>query len=189
MRSSIDSVCNLADALQDLLQGKTVMAIDKEVQKFVDMGGRFGVSLGFSEQEIADLQLLIRVHDVGLAWAPAQTIFKKEQLIEDERAEMMQHVLIGSEVAESTPGLHHIAEMVLHHHEWWDGTGYPDGLKHEEIPVACRIQAILDAYIAMTSDRPYRKAMDHSGAVAELVRCGGTQFDPDLVKVFVERVV
>jgi len=125
MRSSIDSVCNLANSLQELLQGKSVMEPEKEVEKVLAIGRRFGEAVGLGEAEIGDLELLIRVHDVGVAWAPAQTIFKQEALVPDEAAEMRQHVSIGSEVISSTPGLQHLSIVVLHHHERWDGSGYP----------------------------------------------------------------
>ncbi len=89
-------------------------------------------------------------------------------------------------IAQSAPDLVPIADWVLKHHERWDGKGYPLGLKEEEIPLECRILAIADAYDAMTSDRPYRKAMSCEEAVAELLRCAGTQFDPQLVLIFVQ---
>lgn len=79
-----------------------------------------------------------------------------------------------------------VADLILKHHEWYNGEGYPLNLKGEEIPAECRILAIVDAYDAMTGDRPYRKAMTAEEAVRELVRCGGTQFDPELVRLFLE---
>jgi HD-GYP domain-containing protein (c-di-GMP phosphodiesterase class II) len=86
------------------------------------------------------------------------------------------------------PHLDPIAKWILQHHERWDGKGYPRGLQGEEIPLACRILAIADAYDAMISDRPYRKAMSHEEAIEELCRCAGTQFDPELVERFIEIV-
>ena len=77
-------------------------------------------------------------------------------------------------------------EWVLHHHERWDGTGYPHGLSGEEIPIEARILAVADAYDAMTSDRPYRAALEHADAVAEVERCSGTQFDPQVARAFLE---
>ncbi|WP_291320557.1 HD domain-containing phosphohydrolase, partial [Desulfonatronospira sp.] len=86
----------------------------------------------------------------------------------------------------SSPDLSDVAPLILKHHERWDGEGYPLGLEGEEIPIECRILAIADAYDAITSDRPYRKALDHEDAIAELKHCSGTQFDPDLVEKFIE---
>jgi len=78
-----------------------------------------------------------------------------------------------------------IADLILKHHEWWDGNGYPLRLKEEQIPLECRILAIADAYDAMTNDRPYRTAMTPAQALGEIERCAGTQFDPHLAKTFV----
>ena len=144
-----------------------------------------GEAAGLTAVHVAELELLTRIHDVGAAWAPAQTLFKEAPLVPDELLEMKQHVVVGAEVASATPGLEKMADQVRHHHERWDGSGYPDGLKGSEIPIQCRILAIVDAYCSMTSNRPYRKAMTHQEALDEIVKCKGTQFDPDLVDAFV----
>jgi len=86
----------------------------------------------------------------------------------------------------ASPDLAPIADLILKHHEWWNGEGYPLGLKGKEIPLECRILAIADAYDAMISNRPYRRAMPHSEAAMELMRCAGNQFDPHLVDQFVK---
>ncbi|HNW47608.1 MAG TPA: HD domain-containing phosphohydrolase, partial [Thermotogota bacterium] len=91
-------------------------------------------------------------------------------------------------IAESSRIAANIATYTLHHHEWWDGTGYPHGLKGTEIPLLSRVISIADAYDAMTHDRPYRKAMSEKAAIAELERCSGTQFDPELVPIFISVV-
>jgi len=98
---------------------------------------------------------------------------------------MQRHSEIGHRIAQSAPDLVPIANWILKHHEWWNGNGYPLGIKEEDIPLECRILAIADAYDAMTSDRPYRKAMRHEEALQELKRYAGTQFDPKLVLIFV----
>ena len=99
--------------------------------------------------------------------------------------EMQNHSEIGHRIARSSPDLRPIADWILKHHEWWNGEGYPLGLSGEAIPLACRILAIADAYDAMTSDRPYRKAIGHEEAIAELKRYAGIQFDPQLVEKFI----
>jgi HD-GYP domain-containing protein (c-di-GMP phosphodiesterase class II) len=96
-----------------------------------------------------------------------------------------RHPQIGFRMLESLD-VDPVADWVLHHHERWDGTGYPDHLAGEEIPLGARIIFVADAFDAMTSDRVYRRSLDHVDAIAELERCSGTQFDPAIVRVFVE---
>ena len=102
---------------------------------------------------------------------------------------MSKHSEIGYRITLSTPELAHIAKSILHHHERWDGKGYPYGLSEFEIPVTSRIVSIVDAYDAMVNDRPYRKAMPREAAIEELGRCKGTQFDPHLVDVFLNQLL
>ncbi|WP_341473570.1 HD-GYP domain-containing protein [Desulfallas thermosapovorans] len=115
-------------------------------------------------------------------------MIENENLQPDEFAEMQRHCEIGYRIAKSAPDLNHVADWILKHHEWWNGQGYPLGLKGEDIPLECRILSIADAYDAMTSHRPYRKAMSHDKAVRELKRCAATQFDPQLVQAFIKVV-
>lgn len=145
-----------------------------------------GRALGMSERSITDLRLLAQFHDIGKVGIPDSILFKEGPLTPEEQHEMQRHCEIGFRIAQSSPDLAPIAEWILKHHEWWNGKGYPLGLKGEEIPLECRILAIADAYDAMTNDRPYRKAMSHEEAVAELKRCAGIQFDPQLVEKFIE---
>jgi HD-GYP domain-containing protein (c-di-GMP phosphodiesterase class II) len=97
---------------------------------------------------------------------------------------MRKHPVIGEEILASTERMRGVAMLVRHHQEKWDGTGYPDGLNGEEIPLGARILAVCDAYSAITDDRPYKKARAHEEAVAELHRCEGAQFDPRVVAAF-----
>jgi len=139
-------------------------------------------------RDIAELCLLAKFHDIGKVGVPDKILFKPGPLNLDEVAEMRRHSEIGYRIAKSAPDLAPVADWILKHHEWWNGKGYPLGLKGEEIPLECRILAIADAYDAMTSDRPYRKAMTRDSAVAELKRFAGVQFDPDLVFHFLEQL-
>ncbi len=143
-------------------------------------------SLGLPDRRITDLRLLARFHDIGKVGIPDRILFKPGPLNEDEFQEMIRHSEIGHRIAQSSPDLAPIADWILKHHEWWNGQGYPLGLKGEEIPLECRILAIADAYDAMTNPRPYREAMTRQQALKELIRCSGVQFDPRLVSMFIQ---
>jgi diguanylate cyclase (GGDEF)-like protein len=138
------------------------------------------------ESRINDLKLLSQFHDIGKVGIRDSILFKPGPLTPKEFGEMKRHSEIGYRIAMSSPDLAPIAEWILKHHEWWDGSGYPLGLNGEAIPLECRILAVVDAYDAMTSDRPYRKAMSPEAAVDELRKFSGIQFDPDIVEKFIE---
>ena len=142
--------------------------------------------INLPDHTINDLRLLARFHDIGKVGIPDRILFKPGPLTPEEAKEMQRHSEIGNRIALSSADLVPIADWILKHHEWWNGSGYPLGLKGEEIPMECRILAIVDAYDAMTSDRPYRRAMPHRAALRELAKCAGTQFDPLLVKQFIK---
>jgi diguanylate cyclase (GGDEF)-like protein/PAS domain S-box-containing protein len=145
----------------------------------------FAATLGLSEREVADLRLLAQFHDIGKVGIADWILVKPGPLTAEEYQEIQRHSEIGYRIAQAIPDLLPIADFIYKHHEWWNGKGYPLGLKGEEIPLKCRVLAIADAYDAMTSDRPYRKALSHADAVAELLWCAGKQFDPSLVEIFV----
>jgi len=147
-----------------------------------------GERIGFSHQRISNLILFAQFHDIGKIGVPDSVLLKPGKLNAEERIIMQRHSEIGSQIACSSRELTHISDWILKHHEAWDGRGYPQGISGEEIPIECRILAIADAYDAMTSDRPYRKAMPQELAIHELRRCAGTQFDPVLVEKFIDIV-
>ncbi len=147
---------------------------------------RLGKLLEFSEARLNDLRLLAQFHDVGKIGIPDKILFKSGPLTEEEQEIMRRHSEIGYHIAQSIREFAPISEWVLKHHERWDGTGYPLGLSGEEIPLECRILLIADAYDAMTSDRPYRKALSQEKAVEELKKYSGSQFDPQLVQFFLQ---
>ena len=144
----------------------------------------FSRQLGLPEQRLPDLRLFAHFHDIGKVGIPDSILFKPARLTGEEWGIMRQHCEIGHRIAVSTPDLAPIAHWIMRHQEWWNGNGYPLGLKGESIPLECRILAIIDAYDAMTHDRPYRQATTPQAALAEIQRCAGTQFDPQLVDEF-----
>ncbi len=124
------------------------------------------------------------LHDMGKIGIPDAILLKEGRLTAEERAVMEAHVRIGYELVSKIPFLAPAAEIVLTHHERFDGAGYPQGLAAEEIPVGARIFAVADTLDAMTSDRPYRRALPFTAARDEIIRGTGTQFDPEVVRVF-----
>ena len=145
-----------------------------------------GVAMGLGHEEQEILHHGALVHDVGKVGIPDRVLLKDGQLTSEEYALMKNHTIIGDHLCAELRLLHRIRPIVRHHHENWDGTGYPRGVAGDAIPIGARIFAIVDAYDAMRSDRSYRKAMPIPAAIEEIVRHIGTQFDPKVVKVFLE---
>ncbi|MFA5383598.1 MAG: CHASE4 domain-containing protein [Eubacteriales bacterium] len=163
---------------------------DGHADRIQELVLRLAEAAGFPEKRyINDLNLFARYHDVGKIGIPEKILFKKDPLTTLETAAIRQHCDIGYRIAQSAPELMPIADWILKHHEWWNGKGYPLGLKGEEIPLECRIMVIVDAYEAMTHDRPYRKAMSRDDAVKELEKLAGSQFDPGLVQLFIQIIM
>ncbi len=140
--------------------------------------------LGLAPEEKNELSLLAMLHDIGKVGINMEILKKPGPLNEEEWKEMRRHPEIGYRIAQNTPELSTVAEYILSHHERFDGSGYPRGLKGEEIPLLCRILSVADSYDAMTNHRVYRKAMDSQVAMEEIRRCKGTQFDPHIVDIF-----
>jgi response regulator RpfG family c-di-GMP phosphodiesterase/signal transduction histidine kinase len=142
--------------------------------------------MGFSAKEIGDLELAAILHDVGKIAVPENILNKPGKLTDHEFALIKEHPARGESILKPVIELKDIAHVVRAHHEHYDGTGYPDGLKGREIPLGARIMAVADAYDSITSERPYRKASSHRFAVKEIIRCSGVQFDPEVVEHFLE---
>ena len=140
--------------------------------------------LGLDEEQVEVVRTGAALHDIGKLAVSPDILVKAGPLTEEELAEIHGHPEAGARMVELVKPLRHAVSCVLHHHERWDGAGYPGGRAGEEIPLEARILAVADAFDAMTSDRPYRKALPQEFAVEELRRCAGTQFDPDVVAVF-----
>ena len=140
-----------------------------------------GVSGDYPDAEFGFL-----LHDVGKVGVPEAILNKPGPLTAAEWRVMRTHPTIGYQILSGIPGMEHAAEVVRCHHEMWSGEGYPAGLRHEEIPLPARVFMVVDAFDAMTTDRPYRVSIGLDRAVSELERVAGTQFDPDVVRCFVK---
>jgi len=142
--------------------------------------------LSMPKKDIADLQVATLLHDIGKIGISNTFIFKEGNLTEIELSIVKKHPEIGALIVEPLQISPLIMSVIRHHHEWYDGNGYPDGLIGEEIPYCARIVAIADAYDAMSSDRPYRKAMSLKDIKDEFSKNAGVQFDPEMAKIFIE---
>jgi diguanylate cyclase (GGDEF)-like protein len=145
---------------------------------------RYASVAGYSEAETDVLLLASVLHDVGKIAIPDQVLCKPSGLTSDERRLVKRHPEVGAMLLEHIPGFNEVARTVLHHHERYDGAGYPRGLAGDQIPKLSRVVSIIDAYSAMTDDRPYHKGMPQAAALAELRRFAGTQFDAEMVELF-----
>lgn len=147
-----------------------------------------GEKMGLPSQQLADLALLAQVHDLGKVAIPDAILFKPGPLNEEEWQVMKQHSEKGFRIASSSNDLAAVANLILRHHEYWDGNGYPLGLKGEEIPVECRILAVADAFDVMTNERPYKNAVSVKTALEEIRAYTGSQFDPSIAEIFINLV-
>jgi diguanylate cyclase (GGDEF)-like protein/putative nucleotidyltransferase with HDIG domain len=152
-------------------------------QRVAELAARAARRLGLPEEEVELTRLAASLHDLGKLAIPEEILRKPGPLTDPERIVLERHPQIGFRMLESL-GVDPVADWVLHHHERWDGRGYPDGLPGEQIPLGARIIFVADAYDAMTSERVYRRRVASEQAVAELQRCAGTQFDPEIVDAF-----
>lgn len=141
--------------------------------------------LGYTEAKLERLFITGTLHDIGKIGVPDSVLHKPGPLTPEERSQMEQHPVLGELILKEVPQLADTLPGVRHHHERWDGKGYPDGLAGEAIPFEARILALADTFDAMTSDRPYRRGMSYERALEEIERCAGTQFDPELAPIFV----
>jgi len=144
--------------------------------------------LGLHGEDLIDVEFGALLHDVGKLCLPRALLSKPGRLTDAERGLIRMHPEWGASLVESIPGLESVAAIVRFHHERPDGRGYPHRLTHAEIPPAARIVSVCDAYGAMTKTRPYRPALLHDAALAELERHSGTQFDPDAAEALIEHV-
>jgi diguanylate cyclase (GGDEF)-like protein/PAS domain S-box-containing protein len=147
---------------------------------------KLAAQVGLSELRQTNLRLFAQFHDIGKVGIPDHILFKNAALTPEEKELMNRHSEIGFRIAQTAPDLAHIADWILKHHEWWNGRGYPLGISGEAIPLECRILSIVDAFDAMTHDRPYRKALPVAAALTEIEKFSGVQFDPELAPIFIQ---
>lgn len=140
--------------------------------------------LGLETDALADMEVAALLHDIGKIGIPDAILNKPAKLTDEEYAVMKKHPEYGWAVLRRVPGMERASLMILHHHESFDGRGYPAGLKGDEIPMGSRIVSVIDAFDAMVSSRPYREGMPVEEAVKRLINGRGTQFDPDVVDSF-----
>jgi len=175
-RSFQETAASLAKAL-DARDRMTANHSNRTAQ----LAGRLGAALGLGEEELRRLVLAATLHDVGKIGIPESVLLKAGPLTNDEWRQMKYHPVIGAEILLEVTDMADLAKIVRHHHERWDGTGYPDGLKGQEIPYLSRIITVADSIEAMCARRLYREPLPAGTVLAEVQRCMGTQFDPAIV--------
>lgn len=158
---------------------------EAHVQKMQEIAFKMAKSLKLSEEKMSRLALAVKIHDIGKLNIPLDLLTRAAPLNQEEWEIIMRHPEVGYRMARSVEAYSHVAEEVLFHHENWDGSGYPHGLKGEAIPILARIIALADAFEVMTGGRPYRQALSLTEAYEELKICSGKQFDPELVNLLI----
>ena len=178
-------------AQRDAIAGLAVALLERDrytgehSESVVEMAMGVARSMALDEQEVERIGAAALLHDIGKVAIPDEILHKPAPLDPDETLLMREHPVIGERILRAIPGLGGVARIVRHEHESWDGSGYPDGLKGDRIPIGSRIILACDAYHAMASDRPYRKAISHGEAISELASAAGTQFDPAVTQVLI----
>lgn len=178
---------NIIDTLKDRLE-KNTFETHEHCLRLKEMSLKIGEKLNFSKEELNVLEKVADLHDIGLVTIPYEILNKSEGLTSFEKNKIERHPDFGFRIASSAKMLE-VAEGILAHHEHWDGTGYPNRLKGESIPIMSRIISVVDAYDVMTNGRPYKKAVSKLEAIEELKRCAGAQFDPKIVDLFINYII
>ncbi|MEO1815740.1 MAG: HD domain-containing phosphohydrolase [Acetobacterium sp.] len=161
---------------------------EAHTMRIAQLSKALGSRLELRKDQLDELELLSLLHDIGKIGIPEYILDKPARLSNEEWEIIKTHPEIGYRIAQSTPALEHIAEYILAHHEKYDGTGYPNGLKAQEIPYLGRIINVVDSFDVMTHSRSYKKASDLSYAISELKACSGSQFDPEIVSAFLQMI-
>jgi putative nucleotidyltransferase with HDIG domain len=156
--------------------------------RVVTLATALGKEMGLDEHDMQSLEVAALLHDIGMSASGEVIAASSRPLSTFERGLLKLHPVLAAEILEEVPALQNVIPIVYHHHEWYDGRGYVVGLAGESIPLGARILAVADAYTAMTMDRPYRSALNAREARDELVRGSGTQFDPEVVRAFLDLI-
>jgi HD-GYP domain-containing protein (c-di-GMP phosphodiesterase class II) len=162
--------------------------LDQHSSNVAELATRVARSLGLGGEALDEIARAAELHDIGKVGIPDAILNKPSGLTGAEWEFIHQHTILGERILHGAPALRPVARLVRASHERWDGSGYPDGLRGEEIPLGARIVAVCDAYEAMTANRTYRAAVSHEVACRELVRSAGTQFDPEVVDAFLSEI-
>jgi two-component system cell cycle response regulator len=170
-------------ALVQVLQEREP-GLGKELHNVAELVRHVSIAMGIGGDDLEKVVRAAELHDVGKVAVPDAILSKPGPLSESEWGYMREHTIVGDRILSAAPALEDAAKLVRASHERYDGAGYPDQLRGEEIPLGARIVAVCDAFHAMTSDRPYRPALSVREALDELDRCAGAQFDPNVVRVF-----
>ncbi|NUP98826.1 MAG: HD domain-containing protein [Armatimonadetes bacterium] len=180
LRSTYDDTLAALSGALDLRDNET----EGHARRVTRYSVRIAEALGIRGQEMVDIERGALMHDIGKIGVPDAILLKPGKLTDEEWAVMRTHPQLGWQMIKNIRFLAGAAPIVLHHHERFDGDGYPGRLKQQDIPLGARIFAIADTFDAMTSDRPYRKALPYEVARQEIERCAETQFDPMVVSAF-----
>jgi putative two-component system response regulator len=183
----MDAAHSAVAALANAVEAKDPMT-ERHCQRLANLAARVGARAGLDTDHLESLAYGALLHDVGKIGVPEAILTKQGPLDEGERDLMRRHPEIGERICEPLAQARSFAPIVRHHHERWDGHGYPDGLRGEAIPLGARIVGLVDAFDAITHDRPYRDGASSAQAIDELWRQAGRQFDRDLVGLLVEEI-
>jgi diguanylate cyclase (GGDEF)-like protein len=179
---------HLNSLISDIIETMKKRSFEDEnhIKRCVHLSEIFAKRLNMTASTAENILKLARLHDVGKIRIPKEILINSGRLSAEEHNLIKQHSIIGFRIAKAIPDYASVADMILYHHERWDGTGYPSGLDKKNIPLESRIFLIIDSYDAMSHTSPFKKAKSFKEAVAELRHNSGKQFDPDLVEIFIE---